>query len=466
MLIKMVDRIVLVALTFYLANIVVSAFTTSIIRNPIQQHWTDSVRHQRNEHLPLLQQQRQQHVLNFDCRLITSSKTRLCMSGIGIATNYTWKEDAYEIELSVRVPKATRTKDIRYKATSRSIDLRLLPVPKNSNASVEDDNFSNTEIVLLDGSRQLRGRINVDGTYWVISDLPNTVAITTMEDDDAQLKGPKENEQYRQVTVTIEKIIATPKDDFDIIDYDWKGIYHSEDENEVSVRTYDAPEPFNVRQYAAEMGVDIDNLNMSMVDKTMFSSNLNITKSTLQTLHKAGYISPQEVTQQKDGTEYIVNPETGEPELVSIDDEFRAPSAKIPFIDTDTAWDKERVPETEASPPESVSTTLDSPVPISAIPDNNNNRDDVVQLKRNLTRAAFVNDQMNPDTGNNNENPFRSSSGGNNKNDDDPIAMLTVVRLKEILKAQGLKTSGTKSELQQRLRQQVNALLQQQSLGE
>ena len=40
-----------------------------------------------------------------------------------------------------------------------------------------------------------------------------------------------------------------------------------------------------------------------------------------------------------------------------------------------------------------------------------------------------------------------------------------MVRLKEILKSQGLKSSGTKAELQQRLRHQVNALLQQ-SQGE
>ena len=42
----------------------------------------------------------------------------------------------------------------------------------------------------------------------------------------------------------------------------------------------------------------------------------------------------------------------------------------------------------------------------------------------------------------------------------DPIDLLTVRKLKEILKSQGLKVSGNKKELQDRLRAQVNSLLQ------
>jgi len=42
----------------------------------------------------------------------------------------------------------------------------------------------------------------------------------------------------------------------------------------------------------------------------------------------------------------------------------------------------------------------------------------------------------------------------------DPIDMLTVVRLKEILREQGLKTSGSKQILRDRLRSHVNSLLQ------
>jgi SAP domain/CS domain len=341
--------------------------------------------------------------------------TRLFMSGYGIATNYTWKEDAYEIDISVSVPKEIRAKDVLFKATSRSVDLRLV-----TNSTAE-------ELVLLDGSRKLRGRIDVDGTYWVIS-------------DDSSDSG-KAN---RKVTVTIEKIIATPKDDFDIVDYDWNGIYHIEDADEVLERKYDKPEPLDVRQYAAEMGVDIDNLNMSMVDKNMFNSGLNLTKSTLKSLHQSGYLSTEEVTQQADGTEYIVNDE-GEPERVSNTPDVptvarQSHRGSIPFVDTDSRWNK-------ASVASSMNKTMS---------DQTLNQT-VVQLKRNFTRAAFAEDSsktVSMETSSMETNPFRS------RKTDDPIDALTVARLKEILKAQGLKTSGTKSELQERLRNKVNALLQ------
>ena len=45
-------------------------------------------------------------------------------------------------------------------------------------------------------------------------------------------------------------------------------------------------------------------------------------------------------------------------------------------------------------------------------------------------------------------------------NEGDPIDSLTVVKLKEVLKAQGLKTSGTKQVLRDRLRKHVETLLQ------
>ena len=42
----------------------------------------------------------------------------------------------------------------------------------------------------------------------------------------------------------------------------------------------------------------------------------------------------------------------------------------------------------------------------------------------------------------------------------DPIDMLTVARLKEVLRAQGLMTSGAKGVLKERLKDHVNSLLQ------
>jgi SAP domain/CS domain len=398
--------------------------------------------HRRSTNYPAIalqfRKQQSQDVRSIFCRDKSrcASTTRLLMSGYGIATNYTWKEEAYEIDVSVWVPKSTRTKDILFKATSRSIDLRLLnavtatATTTNSDIVTDGMGAQREEIALLDGKRTLRGRINTDGTYWVISDSPSARGNHTTE--------------RRQITVTIEKIIATPKDDFEIVDYDWKGVYHMEDTDEVVERKYDQPEPLDIRQYASEMGVDIDNLNMSMVDKNMFNSGLNISKSTLNSLHQAGYLSTQEITQQADGTEYIVN-EDGEPERINNTPDMPTATrttsetkerSTIPFVDTESPWHK-------------VSATNNNETVLTSSSDEK-----IVQLKRNFTRAAFAEDSVKMVATSAETNPFVK------KKTSDPIDALTVSRLKEILKAEGLKTGGTKSELQDRLRNKVNALLQ------
>jgi len=319
-------------------------------------------------------------------------------SGYGTASNYTWNEEAFEIDVSVKVPPNTKAKDVIFKATSKSIDLRL----KQPDGS---------ETILMDANRKLRGRVNLDGTYWVISDA---------EDDSA----------YRDITVTIEKLIRTPKDDFEVIDYDWKGVY-SNDEDEVTEVEYDKPEVLDVREYAASMGVDIDNINMSMVDKTMFSSGLNLTQNSLDELTKAGYM--KEVTQQADGTEYVVNDDgQAEPfsplgEAIGEDEMKEATPKQIPFLDTSSPWH--------------------DTVPVQV--DKKTNKT-YIQQSRNFTRAAFAADSAKEV----HEETLDPEDGT------DPIDTLTVKRLKEILKAQGLKVSGTKKELQDRLREQVNSLLQ------
>jgi hypothetical protein len=67
-----------------------------------------------------------------------------------------------------------------------------------------------------------------------------------------------------------------------------------------------------------------------------------------------------------------------------------------------------------------------------------------------MTRAAFADQSAKLD-----KNSKSTTSDGS-----DPIDKLTVQRLKEILKSQGLKTTGNKRELQERLRVRVNELLQ------
>lgn len=341
--------------------------------------------------------------------------------GYGIATNYTWKEDQYELDVIVSVPSGTNAKDISFKATSTSIDLRVNSAVPTSTKNESSVGKEATSTILLDPNRALCGRINVYGTYWVISDP---------DDDEKQNAKVDLASGRRLITVTIEKMVGTPSDDFAIVDYDWKGVYRVEDTDEVSERKYDAAEPLDVRKYAAGMGVDIDNINMSMVDKSMFNSGLNLTQRTLEELNQSGYLASEEVTQQADGTEYVVNAE-GEPVPYSAMATSDGVSKRrpVPFIDTDLLWNN-----------------------TTAAKDKN---ETVFQQKRNFTRAAFAEDSA---TGISKEsNPVRAKKQTVSQ---DPIDSLTVIRLKEILKAQGLKTSGSKSELQDRLRNQVNALLQ------
>ncbi|EEC46912.1 predicted protein [Phaeodactylum tricornutum CCAP 1055/1] len=342
-----------------------------------------------------------------------SCRSLRLFSGYGIATNYTWKEEAFEIDVTVTVPADVVAKNIIFQPTGRSIDLRY----KSETKKGSNGDRSKT-IVLLDGSRKLRGKVNLDGTYWVISDL---------QDDFAQ----------RQVTVTIEKIVRTPKDDFEVVDYDWKGIY-VDDTEEVLERKYDEPEKLNVREYAAKLGVDIDNIDMSMVDKTMFSSGMNLTQKNMDELTKAGYLSDEEVTQQADGTEYVTN-EIGELERLSkpYEDEIggsgeeRMPSTKIPFLDTTSPWH--------------------NTIPVHVDKETNKT---FVQQTRNFTRAAFAEDSARVSL----DEPTQEVRVSKDAND--PIDILTVKRLKDILKSQGLKTSGNKQELKDRLRKQVNSLMQ------
>jgi len=358
-------------------------------------------------------------------------------SGVGTATNYTWKEEAYELEVTVRVPPETRAKDIVFHATSRSIDLRLLTQRRRRKsqqqpAQADDDDDDDDaveeiqEIVLLDKERPLRGRVNLDGTYWVLSDP----------------SADNNHNKHREVTVTIEKRIRTPKDDFEVVEYDWKGVYASEDDGEVSHRHYDKPEPLDVREYAAKLGVDIDRIDMSKVDKTMFSNNLNMTQQTLDGLSEAGYLMGDEqdvITRQADGSEYVTDEEGNPVPVTPLGERKRgggpkqAAAGAVPFLDTDSPWHK-------------AATTAGG----------NNFNETIAQQTRNFTRAAFAEDSAKGTT----SKKTKKGADDTAAVATDPIDQLTVKRLREILKSQGLKVGGSKKELQERLRRQVNSLLQ------
>ena len=178
---------------------------------------------------------------------------------------------------------------MHFKPGLTSIDLRVDTTTDNME---ESGTTKKKQVILLDGSRKLRGRISLDGTYWVFSD------------------------RRRSITITLEKYFVHSNDDMQILDYDWKGIYPA-DEEEVLERKYDEPEVLNVREYAASLGVDVDNINKTLVDETMFSTGLNLTERALDQLKNSGYLT--EITKQADGTEYKTNPETGEAEPFSFE---------------------------------------------------------------------------------------------------------------------------------------------------
>jgi hypothetical protein len=338
-----------------------------------------------------------QYSRNSRAAALVASNTAL-QGGYGVATSYSWSEEPFEVDVRVKVPPDTRAKDIVFRATPRSIDLRI----------------DGREEPLLDGSRNMRGRISLDGTFWVISD-------------------DEEDSSQRVVTVTIEKSVKTPKDDFEIIEYDWGGVYPN-DEEEVEERKYEEPEELNIREYAASLGVDIDNIDMSMVDKTMFTSGLNLTKSTMDEISKAGYV--QEVTQQSDGTEYITNEEG---DVVPFDalgdtiasDEIRQTS-RIPFLDTNSPWN-------------------------TAVPVDDLHEDGPNNVAKELAARPESHEMSASDS---ESEALDKDADAPDPKAADPIDMLTVKRLKDILRTQGLKVSGSKPELQDRLRGHVQSIIQ------
>ena len=333
----------------------------------------------------------------------------LLFGGKGVATDYSWSEEQFEIEVTVKVPKDTKGKNIFFKATSTSIELKLKNTPDG-------------ELLLLDPARELRGQVLVDGTFWMISD-------------------PDDGGDYREVTVTIEKNIRPPKDDFDVVEYDWKGVYNNDDD-EVSSRKYDEPEELDVREYAASLGVDIDNIDMSKVDKTMFSSGLNLTEKSLDSLSDAGLI--EEITQQGDGSEWTTDEEgervpfssygkaVSSEEVEQNQGPTRDMPPRIPFLDTDSAWHKA--------------------VPVERKEGEDNVNDPVVNSKEHEVkkeRSSSTKDQKKQELKRIREQKAK-----------DPIDTLTVARLKEVLRSNGLKVSGNKKELQERLRQHVQTMLE------
>ena len=307
--------------------------------------------------------------------------------GTGRTEKFRWTESQFEIEIKIPVPIEATAKNISYKAKSKSIGLNLV--------------LNDETIQLLDIKREFRGMIDLDGTFWTLVDS---------DDHDG-----------RDVVISIEKFITPPNDPFEVVNYDWNGIYPNDD-NEVIEKVYAEPEELDIREYASSLGVDIDNINMTLVDKNMFGSGLNMTRNTLDELTNAGYA--KEVTRLGDGTEFIdkgdkgtipfeaLGENVGKDEIsdAGIDMSTRPGDGVNPFMSSDSPWLK-TMPAEESIPT-----------------DNDPNE---------VTETS----------------DFRKLS---NKMKD-PIENLTVGKLKEILRKEGLKVSGTKDELKDRLRGHVSA---------
>ena len=357
--------------------------------------------------------------------ITTTSKTTSLFGGIGTTANYTWKEDQFEIEIKIPVPIETKTKHVTYKPKSKSIEL-YIEIDENNNNS----NNNNEKQILLYGDRIFRGMIDLDGTFWSLHDVEDNSSSSSSGSSSS-------SRNHRELVVSIEKLIVPPNDPFAVVDYDWGSVYMN-DENEILTKDYDEPEELDIKEYASSLGVDIDNINMTLVDKNMFSSGLNMTRNTLDELTKSGYV--KEVTRQGDGMEFIEEGNGNDKKTVAFkslgdnigDDEIedatrigtstRQPS--IPFLDTNSPWRKS-MPVEEAR-----------------------------GVDGNIESTSSVGGGETDD-----EKDDESSSSSKVL---DPVDRLTVSKLKEILKKEGLKVSGNKQELQDRLKNHVDSILQQQ----
>mmetsp|Transcript_58262 Transcript_58262/g.68038 ORF Transcript_58262/g.68038 Transcript_58262/m.68038 type:complete len:285 (-) Transcript_58262:409-1263(-) len=213
-------------------------------------------------------------------------------AGSGIADFYRWKEDEYEIEITVPVPSDTRSKDIHFSCTPNTVDLKLVP----SNRVENEEEL----ITLLDGKRILKGKIQMDGTFWSINDVEVAIEI---DFDNNNNYTPATG---REITVTCEKNNRIA--DVETAD-DWQAVYKTNlTDTEIISLAYEPEVELDVREYCAGLGVDIDNIDMSKVDKSPFTDAVQETQSTLEKLTSGGYA--REVTQQGD-LEFMENGGSG-----------------------------------------------------------------------------------------------------------------------------------------------------------
>lgn len=335
----------------------------------------------------------------------------------------------------------------------------------------------------------MRGKICVDGTFWSISDA------TTSKDKHS-------HEKQREITITIEKHFVPTSSvggtqTYDqLTDFDWGGIYPN-DEDEVTHRKYDEAEELNVKEYAARLGVDIDNLDMNKVDKSMFGAGLgdntaettsglgadgdttgeqsdgkgfrfNITQATLEQLSNAGLA--KEIVQQGDGMEY---------ELEKLVDGNEMNKQAFSMLGKDISQEELREAGIIAG---SIPEMWRESVPLEDLPEYRQSdefgvnkvvdgimQDEIIEMEVNVAGDGDAESEL-ISACDEDEALGSLAEGENEENEEedqapyevvkDPIDKLTVSRLKEVLRQEGLKVSGNKQELRDRLREHVSVLLQ------
>jgi len=260
-------------------------------------------------------------------------QTSLFGNGKGFAENYSWIENRKELEVTVKVPRGTRSKDIKFKTTPYSVDLRL--------ALSKDE--KEVERVLLSGERQLRGKLRMDGTYWSIED-----ADSGLVDD---ILG-----SYREVKVSIEKhrFLAEVE-----CDDDWGGVF-LDDKDEVKSREYEEDEELDIEEYTKRLGIDVNDLKSDDIDQSMFSA-MNMTQGTLEKVLDSGFA--REVLKEQERVDnYISNtpkttlPKMNTEEIQDVTSETSSSTElEVESIDQDPDFDEEEEIEVEIFTPKEIS---------------------------------------------------------------------------------------------------------------
>ena len=186
----------------------------------------------------------------------------------------------------------------------------------------------------------------------------------------------------------------------------------------------------------------------------MFNSGLNTTQSSLEGLTKAGYLQDKEVTQQGDGSEWVTGEDGEQVPYSSFGKDIspkEASSNKIPFLDTSSPWNK-AIPVDKRE--EFIANATNA-----AMEDEERRG---LEEKEKTAAAAATTTTTTKATQTDSKKMKELVDQRKNKARD-PIENLTVARLKEVLKSNGLKVSGNKRELQDRMRAHVNSMMRKQN---